>query len=170
MAGQRPRQGVDPTTLLDMIHPILHVADPWGVVLRREAIARGCNDNVLHRLVRDGTLIRLRQGIYALRSKYLAADNKMRHLMLCRGVMRLYAGHIALSHGSAALAQGGPDYGLDRVNVHVTHLVGGGRNVARVVHHEGQPQGASGNRTDGGAGCPARCVHRAGTDRPTGRP
>jgi hypothetical protein len=149
MAVQRPWPGVDPTTLLDMIHPILHVADPWGVLLRREAIARGCNDNVLHRLVRDGTLIRLRQGVYALRSKYLAADSKTRHLMLCRGVMRLYADHIALSHGSAALAQGGPEYGIDLVNAHVTHLEGGGRNVARVVHHDGTCRVGDLRRQDG---------------------
>ncbi len=120
-----------------MMHPIQHAADPWGVVLRRDALACGLNDRVLHRLVRDGTLIRMRQGVYALRTSYLAADEKTRHLMLCRAVMRLYADHIVLSHGSAAIASGGPDYGLDLHNVHVTHLDGGGRNKARVVHHQG---------------------------------
>lgn len=120
-----------------MIDPILHTADSWGVLLRREAVARGISDRALHRMVRDGTLIRLRQGVYALRRKYLAADDKTRHLMLCRGVMRLYADHVALSHGSAALAQGGPDYGLDLFSAHLTHMEGDGRKVARVVHHRG---------------------------------
>jgi len=116
---------------------ILHVADSSGVLLRREAIQMGINDRTLHRLVRDGTLVRLRQGVYAVRSTYLAADEKTRHLMLCRGVMRLYDDHVALSHCSAALAQGGPDYGLDLSSVHLTHMEGGGRNLARVVHHSG---------------------------------
>jgi very-short-patch-repair endonuclease len=119
------------------MNPIQHAADSWGVVLRRDALACGLNDRVLYRLVRDGTLVRLRQGVYALRSTYLAADDKTRHLMLCRAVMRLYAGHVVLSHGSAAMASGGPDYGLDLINAHVTHLDGGGRNKARVVHHQG---------------------------------
>jgi hypothetical protein len=63
--------------------------------------------------------------------------------------MRLYAGHIALSHGSAALAPGGPEYGLDLVNAHVTHLDGGGRNVARVVHHLGACRVGDLRRQDG---------------------
>ena len=96
------------------------------------------NDVVLNRLKRDGTLVRLRQGVYAIRSIYLGADDKTRHLMLCRGVMRLYADHVALSHGSAAMAQGGPEFGLDLVNAHLTHLAGGGRNLARIVHHQGE--------------------------------
>ena len=65
-----------------MNDPILHAADSWGVLLRREAIARGMNDKALHRLVRAGVLIRLRQGIYAIRALYLAADDATRHLML----------------------------------------------------------------------------------------
>jgi hypothetical protein len=132
-----------------MNHPILHAADPWGVILRREAIARGMSDVVLHRLVRDRTLIRLRQGVYALRSVYLAANDRDRHLMLCRGVMRLYADHVALSHSSASLAQGGPTYGLDLANAHLTHLEGGGRNLARIVHHQGECRVGDLRRQDG---------------------
>ncbi len=124
-------------TLACVIHPIKHAADSYGVILRRDALACGMNDRVLQRLVRDGTLVRLRQGVYAVRSAYLAVDDKTRHLMLCRAVMRLYAGHVVLSHGSAAMASGGPDYGLDLFNVHITHLDGGGRNKARVTHHQG---------------------------------
>jgi hypothetical protein len=132
-----------------MSDPILHAADPWGVILRREAIARGLNDKALHRLVRSGVLIRLRQGIYAIRSQYLAADDSTRHLMLCRGVMRLYDDHVALSHSSASLAQGGPDWGLDLSNVHLTHLEGGGRTLARVVHHHGGLRVGALRRQDG---------------------
>lgn len=128
---------------------IAHAADNWGVVLRREAIARGLSDKALHRLVRSGVLIRLRQGIYVIRSQYLAADPATRHLMLCQGVMRLYGDHVALSHGSASLAQGGPDWGLDLGDVHLTHLAGGGRRLARVVHHHGGLRVGELRRQDG---------------------
>ncbi len=120
-----------------MSDPLLHAADNFGVLLRREAIARGMTDKALHRLVRSGVLIRLRQGVYAISSIYLAADPAARHLMLCRGVMRMYDDHVALSHTSASLAQGGPDWGLDLGDVHLTHLEGGGRKLARIVHHHG---------------------------------
>ena len=121
-----------------MSDPILHAADNWGVVLRREAIARGISDRTLHRLVRSGVLIRLRQGIYAIRSMYFEADPTKRHLMLAFGVMRLYDDHVALSHVSSALALGGPDWGLKLNDVHLTHLAGGGRTLARIVHHHGE--------------------------------
>lgn len=132
-----------------MIHPILHVADSWGVLLRREAVARGFDDPQLSRMVGQKLLVRLRQGIYAIRSKYLAADEKTRHLMLCRGVMRLYAEHVALSHSSAALAQGGPTFGLDLFHAHLTHLAGGGRNSARLIHHQGECRVGDLRRQDG---------------------
>jgi hypothetical protein len=132
-----------------MSDPLLHASDPGGVVLRREAIARGLNDKALHRLVRSGVLIRLRQGIYAIRSAYLAADDSTRHLMLCRGVMRLYGDHVALSHGSSSLAQGGPSWGLELNDVHLTHLAGSGRRLARVVHHHGECRVGDLRRQDG---------------------
>jgi hypothetical protein len=132
-----------------MSDPILHAADNWGVVLRREAIERGLNDKALHRMVRSGVLIRLRQGVYAITSLYLAADAKTRHLMLCRGVMRLYDDNVALSHGGSSLAQGGPDWGLDLNDVHLTHLAGSGRKLARVVHHHGGCRVGDLRRQDG---------------------
>ena len=132
-----------------MSDPILHAADNWGVVLRREAIARGLNDKALHRLVRCGVLIRLRWGIYVIRARYLAANAAERHLMLCRGVMRMYDDHVALSHVGAALAQGGPDWGLDLGDVHLTHLSGGGRKLSRIVHHHGALRVGEVRRHDG---------------------
>ena len=132
-----------------MSDPLLHAADNWGVVLRREAIARGLTDKALHRLVRTGALIRLRQGVYAISSIYLSADAATRHRMLCHGVMRLYDDHVALSHVSASLAQGGPDWGLELGDVHLTHLEGGGRKLARIVHHHGGCRVGDLRRQDG---------------------
>ena len=148
-AAAKPAKVQLRANLTRMSDPILHASDNGGVVLRREAIARGLNDKALHRLVRSGILIRLRQGIYAIRSIYLAADAATRHLMLCHGVMRLYGDHVALSHGSAAMAQGGPDWGLDLSDVHLTHLAGGGRKLARIVHHHGGLRVGDLRRQDG---------------------
>jgi hypothetical protein len=119
------------------VNQLTGMTDAWGVVLRRHAIANGIDDRALNRLVKNGSLIRLRHGAYADRSVFLAADATGRHLMLCHAVMQQYGDHVALSHSSAALAQGGPDWGIDLANAHLTHLSGGGRKGSRIVHHEG---------------------------------
>ena len=51
--------------------------------------------------------------------------------------MTQYDDHVALSHDSNVIKLGGPTYGLDLTNVHITHFIGGGRLTAGVVHHEG---------------------------------
>ncbi len=51
--------------------------------------------------------------------------------------MRQYDDHVALSHASAVIQHGGPTWGLDLSSVHLTHLTGGGRKGAGVVHHHG---------------------------------
>ncbi len=117
--------------------PLTHSIDRDGIVLRRDAVANGIDDKALARLVEQNVLIRMRQGIYCLRDTLLAASPAGRHLLLARGVMRLYGDHVALSHASAGVAQGAPDHGLDLTNVHLTHLFGGGRRASRIVHHTG---------------------------------
>ncbi|MEO9325808.1 type IV toxin-antitoxin system AbiEi family antitoxin domain-containing protein [Nocardioides sp. C4-1] len=115
-----------------------HVVDSHGILLRRDAVATGVSDVALARLVDNGVLIKLRHGCYCLRSVYLAASRDERHRLLCRAVMKLYGSHVALSHGSSCLMQGGPDVGLDLNKAHLTHLSGGGRATSRVRHHLGE--------------------------------
>ena len=91
----------------------------------------------LHRFVRSGHLERIRQGAYVLSDHWRTADRLQRHLLLCRAVMRQYGDEVALSHASAAVVLGGPDWGLDLDEAHLLHLRGGGRRAARVVHHHG---------------------------------
>lgn len=117
--------------------PGIHAADSYGVLLRRDAVARGINDNALARLVDQGVLVKLRHGTYCLRHVWMAANDAERHRLLCRGVMRLYADHVALSHASSCVDQGGPTYGLNLSQVQITHLSGGGRVTVRLRHHEG---------------------------------
>ncbi|WP_148613570.1 type IV toxin-antitoxin system AbiEi family antitoxin domain-containing protein [Nocardioides rubriscoriae] len=130
-------------TVVGMMRPppqpaIATFCDPYGILLRREAIELGIDDNALRRLVDCGTLVRLRQGAYCLRSVFLAADDAERHRLLARAVMRLYGDHVALSHASSVVMQRGPDFGLDLSSVHLTHFAGGGRKGSRVVHHLGE--------------------------------
>lgn len=116
---------------------IADLADSHGVLLRREAVEAGVDDDALRRLVRGHRLVRMRQGAYCRTQVWSEADDAERHRLLCRAVMRLYGDHVSLSHGSSCLAQGGPSFGLDLGNAHLTHLSGCGRRQARVVHHVG---------------------------------
>jgi hypothetical protein len=119
-------------------HPFADYCDAYGVLLRRDALELGIDDNALRRLVDGGVLVRLRHGAYCLRDVYRAADDAERHRLLCRAVLRQYAEHVTLSHASSLLMQGGPDYGLDLAHVHLTHFTGGGRRASRIVHHLGE--------------------------------
>ncbi len=118
--------------------PALDVCDPDGLLLRRDAVALGVDDKALARLVHGRILVRLRQGVYCDRAIFLAADERERHRLLSLGVIRLYDDHVALSHASACILQGGPAYDLDLSAVHLTHLAGGGRQRSRIRHHTGE--------------------------------
>ena len=115
----------------------LALADNTGVLLRRDALSHGIDDNALRRLVKRGLLVRVRHGAYALRSIWEAASDRTRHELLSKAVTRQYADHVALSHSSAVIQHGGPTWGLDLSSVHLTHLTGGGRKGAGVIHHHG---------------------------------
>lgn len=127
-----------------------HLIDDLGVVLRRDLVAAGIDDNAIARRCRGGELTRLRQGVYATTTAYAAADATARHLMLCRGVMRLYGPDVALSHTSAALAYGAPAWRVPLDLAHVTGLeTPGTRTQARVRHHEGVCRVSDISRRDG---------------------
>lgn len=116
---------------------VFELMSPQGVLLRRDAVAFGYDDNYLARLCRDGSICRIRQGAYAAAATWARLDARARHVLLCEAVMRQYNETIMLSHDSAVLRHGGPDHRLDLSAVHVTHFNGGGRRSAGVVHHIG---------------------------------
>lgn len=133
-----------------MEHLALSLAGGTGVLLRREANAHGIDDNALARLVRGGLLVRMRHGAYAVRSVWEAADDRDRQLMLSGAVLRQYDDDVALSHASSIVRWGGPTWGLDLSDVHVTHLDdGGGRRGSRIVHHHGSCRVGDVSRLDG---------------------
>ena len=112
--------------------------DDEGLLLRRTAIACGLDDNWLARAVREGSLVRIRHGAYADAQQWRALDRVGRHALLSRAVMRQYDGRVALSHASAHVVRGGPDWGLPLDTVNLTSLVGrGDRRQAGVTHHRG---------------------------------
>jgi Transcriptional regulator, AbiEi antitoxin len=115
----------------------LALASTTGVLLRRDALSHGIDDNALRRLVKRGFLVRIRQGAYALTPIWETVSDRTRHEMRSEAVMRQYDDHVALSHVSAVVQHGGPTWGLDLSSVHLTHLTGGGRKGAGVVHHHG---------------------------------
>jgi len=112
--------------------------DEWGILLRRNAVAFGYDDNWLLRAVRAGLLVRIRQGAYVDAQVWRHADPAKRHLLKARAVMQQYDDRVALSHTSAHLLRGGPDWGLRLDRVHVTNLFAhGDRTKAGIVHHRG---------------------------------
>lgn len=118
---------------------IEHLVDSRGIVLRRDVIAAGLNDNWLARMVKAKELARVRQGAYVLRQRWTNAAKVERHLMLASAVLRLYDDRpVAASHVTACVMHGAPSWGLDLARVHLTSLVGiSERNQAKVVHHRG---------------------------------
>jgi hypothetical protein len=131
------REGHVSGNVLPMLDVLLGARDANGFVLRRDAISLGIDDNALARLVRVGELIRIRQGAYAPRAEWLGLSPRQRHRVLTRAVQAQYDSHVAVSHTTQLIADGGPDWGLDLRDVHLTHLSGGGRRSAGIVHHEG---------------------------------
>ena len=99
----------------------------------------GLDDNWLARMVRAGEIARMRHGAYAKADVWSAADRVARHVLLGRAVMQQYDNRVALSHASAHVRRGGPDYGLDLDRVNITNLFGRGDRVqAGITHHRGQ--------------------------------
>ena len=122
---------------------IEYLVNDSGILLRRDAIAAGVDDNALRRGVDAGFIVRMRQGIYALAAVWAQANALERHRLLLEGVRLLYGDGVAASHISGCVEQGGPTWGMDLSVVHLTDLTGKGeRSVGKVVHHRGLSQEA----------------------------
>ncbi|WP_028644381.1 hypothetical protein [Nocardioides sp. URHA0020] len=112
--------------------------DDHGLLLRRTAIELGLDDNWLARMVRLRVLVRIRHGAYADADVWRRLTPAGRHLLRSRAVMLQYDDRVALSHASAHVLRGGPDWGLDLTNVNITNLHGRGDRVqAGITHHRG---------------------------------
>lgn len=139
----------------------MHLQPPPDVslLLRRDAVAAGRDDAWLRREVRAGRLVRVRHGVYA-DPRYTQLGAADQHRVRAAGIHQYYPSTMALSHVSAALAWGAPDWGLPLSNVHVTQLDGDGeRTEAGVVHHHGEyPLDDLTRTAEGWVSTPARAV------------
>lgn len=113
--------------------------DLEGVVtLRREALASGLTDKELRRLIKDGSLHRVRRGAYVSKALWDSLDEAGKHRVHARAVLKTAHPSTVLTHTSAALEHGAPVWGVNLREVHVTRTDGrAGRNEAGIVHHRG---------------------------------
>lgn len=118
---------------------VIELMDSRGIVLRRDALKAGYDDNALARFVKAGLITRIRQGAYVSTSIWAGLDKRGQHDTLSRAVLKQYDDTVALTHDSAVIRHEGPTYGLELSRVHLLHLVPptGRRNVAGIVHHKG---------------------------------
>jgi len=122
MPGPPPGVGVDP------------FAD--AVLLRRDMIGRGVTDRMLAQQLRRGELERVRHGAYSPGRVWRGLDPCDRHAVEARAVLLQARTGVVLSHVSALVELGAPEWGLDLGTVHVTRLdQRAGRAEAGVRQH-----------------------------------
>lgn len=110
-----------------------------GYVTRAQFIDSGYRDQHIRAAVKDGTIVRIRHGVYADTSTYQALTPERKHLLVARSVVDKLGPGVALSHQSACAAHDLAMFGHDLTRVHVTRLDGSaGRNEHGLVHHVGQ--------------------------------
>lgn len=116
--------------------PLLH-GDDHGLITRRTATAAGLVDADLRQLLREGSLIRLRRGIYVEAERWRAADRfRGRPLLRVRAAQLSLTCEHVLSHDSAALVLGLGCPDAERALVHITRRkVHGDAVRAGVKHH-----------------------------------
>jgi hypothetical protein len=107
-----------------------------GYFSRGDALRCGQTDRDLRVAVREGQLVRLRQGMYARADEVDPDDVSAHHVLLARAVVAAQQGRVALTGPSAAMLHGLTVYGHDPRTVHLVRLDRGvGRRQAGVVHH-----------------------------------
>jgi hypothetical protein len=108
------------------------------VFQRREALESGYADRDLYRAMRDGAIVRIRQGAYAFGDVWSAANPIERHRLRAHAVLRSHDVPLALSHTSAAVEHG---LRLFEPRLDKVHVVCLDRTLARttadVVYHRG---------------------------------
>jgi hypothetical protein len=108
------------------------------LTLRRELIEQGFNDRALARMIRDGTLAKVRWGAYAAGPAHRVLDELGRHALTSRAVLMQSRSDASLSHSSALPWFGAPRFGLDLRTVDITRHDGrAGRREAGVRQHCG---------------------------------
>lgn len=141
-----------------------------AVWTRADLLRHGHHDRSISRLVKNGTLARIRHGSYTDGPAWRSLDVISRHRLRARAVLRRAGTDVALSHTSAALEHGASAWGLDLNDVHVCRLDGqAGRREAGVAQHRGRLSDAAVAVVNGlpvtdAARCVAEVLSIAGTE------
>lgn len=109
----------------------------WGLITRRQATEAGLSEDQLRTLIRRGSWVAVRRGVYAEKDHWDELDQWTgRPLLRVRAAhLRMRRDHV-MSHDSAALLQGMPILLGDPELVHVTRRgVAGSRTEHGVKHH-----------------------------------
>lgn len=115
--------------------------NPDRLFLRRDALAQGYDDRALHRALRRGELVRIRQGAYTAAELWHDADATEKFRLRGRAVVRSHGRTVALSHQSAAVEYGVATWGVDYSRVHVTCVdCKVSRTTRDVIYHAGSWQ------------------------------
>jgi hypothetical protein len=109
------------------------------IVLTRILLSQGYDPEELARMVRDGTMTRIRRGAYArvAQKEEGSIDDRHRRMILAT-VPQLDSGAV-VSHGSAALLHGLPTWAGATSRVHVTRNRRGGARRRALVEVHGAP-------------------------------
>jgi hypothetical protein len=120
---------------------LLPIADAnGGCLMRHQLNDLGISDTSIRALRRDGQLVRIRHGTYAVAARWQLLSPAERLRVRTFSVLDKLGPGIAASHHSASVAHGFDLWGdgID-ADVHITHLDGRpGRHEAGVVHHHGR--------------------------------
>lgn len=120
------------------VHPLLTIAREHGVFLRREAVALGMSDRALQKARQHGEIVRVRHGAYTLPELWAPLDERGRHLVTARAVLRTCTGQVMTSHHTGCVVHGLDLWRVSLQQVHLTRLDGlTGRRLPDVTHHEG---------------------------------
>jgi hypothetical protein len=145
MVRTPPRGDTAAVTLLGMSLPprlAALAAAQGGPFTTAQAFAAGYDERAIYRLIRSGSWVRLRRGVYAVRF-VVPQDVEGRHLLQLRAVLLCLKNPVVASHVTSAvlhqIAMLDPDYSL----VHITRdCAGSSRAEAGVHHHDaGLPGG-----------------------------
>lgn len=109
-----------------------------GYVLRYQLNELGYSDKMIKHAVREGALVRLRHGTYAVKAVWSQLSATNRHRVLTLSVLDRLGPGVVASHQSAAAIHGFDLYGVDLDTVHLTRLNGlNGRTEAGIAFHAG---------------------------------
>lgn len=108
------------------------------LTLRRALVAQGMTDKAIRGQLKEGVLAKPRWGAYCAGSDHLVLDRRGRHAVASRAVLMQSVARVSLSHGSALIWFGAPEWGLDLTEVQVTRHDGrAGRREGGVRQHRG---------------------------------